>query len=398
MRAQEGTVFPYQNRSGKTVWKVEVTVGHYPDGRRRRVRKTAETKTEALRLKNQLLHEAHQGELALAGNERFGEFATWWFETIKKDQVRPATYADYKERYLRWIAPVFGHRRLADISSRDIANWMADLDKRGYAPKTINGSRQILRMTLQAAVDHDRIRKNPSLAVPAKKTVGTYRYVQQPWTKEEASNALLALQGTELQLPIVLAMVLGLRRGEILGLKWSDFSFESGTIAIQRARREYRDIAFDGKTRSLVETTETKTSSSNRTLRLGALVQSAVMSHRELQQTKSFYDEDGWVFATRTGNPISPTRLSKLFHHFQRDHGLRRIRFHDLRHSAASISLAAGTRLEAVSQVLGHSRIDITKAIYAPQVEALGDEYVLNIDSFLLSDLSTHGREVAHVE
>ena len=124
MRAQEGTVFPYQNRSGKTVWKVEVTVGHYPDGRRRRVRKTGETKTEALRLKNQLLHDAQTGELALAGNERFGEFATWWFETIKKDQVRPATYADYKERYLRWIAPVFGHRKLADISSRDIANWM----------------------------------------------------------------------------------------------------------------------------------------------------------------------------------------------------------------------------------------------------------------------------------
>ena len=131
---------------------------------------------------------------------------------------------------------------------------------------------------------------------------------------------------------------------------------------------------------------------------MGALIQSAVMSHRELQERKGFYEDGGWVFATRTGSPISPTRLSKLFHDFQSAHSLRRIRFHDLRHSAASLSLSAGTRLEAVSQVLGHSRIDITKAIYAPQVEALGDEYVLNIDSYLLSDLSTHGREVAHVE
>ena len=398
MRAKEGTVFPYQNRSGTTVWKVEVTVGHYPNGRRRRVRKTAETKTEALRLKNQLLHDAQTGELAIAGNERFGEFARWWLETIKKDQVRPATYADYKERYLRWIAPIFGHRRLADISSRDIANWMADLDRRGYAPKTINGSRQILRMTLQAAVDHDRLKKNPALAVPAKKTVGANKYVQRPWNKQEATQALEALRGTDIELPIVLAMVLGLRRGETLGLKWTDLDFHAGTIAIQRARREYRDRSFDGRTRSLVETTDTKTSSSNRTLRMGALVQSAVMSHRELQERKGFYEEDGWVFATRTGNPISPTRLSKLFHDFQSANSLRRIRFHDLRHSAAGLSLSAGTRLEAVSQVLGHSRIDITKAIYAPQVEALGDEYALNIDSYLFAGFDVDVQEVAHVE
>jgi integrase len=398
MRAQEGTVFPYQNRSGKTVWKVEVTVGHYPDGRRRRVRKTAETKTEALRLKHQLLHDAHTGALAAAGNERFGEFATWWLETVKKDQVRPATYADYKSRYMRWIGPVFGRRRLADITSRDIANWMADISKRGYASKTINGSRQILRMILQAAVDHDRLHKNPALAVPAKKTQGTYKYVQPAWNKEEATAALRALQGTELELPIVLAMVLGLRRGETLGLKWSDFNFEDGTGAISRARREYRDISFDGKTRNLVETTEVKTSSSNRTLRMGALVQNAVMSHREILQEKGYYDVEGWVFATRSDNPISPTRLSKMFHEFQEQQGLRRIRFHDLRRTAAGLSLSAGTRLEAVSQVLGHSRIDITKAIYAPKVEALGDEYVLNIDSYLLTSTGLNPMEVSHVE
>jgi integrase len=398
MRAQEGTVFPYQNRSGKTVWKVEVTVGHYPDGRRRRVRKTAETKTEALRLKHQLLHDAHTGALAAAGNERFGEFATWWLETVKKDQVRPATYADYKSRYMRWIGPVFGRRRLADITSRDIANWMADISKRGYASKTINGSRQILRMILQAAVDHDRLHKNPALAVPAKKTQGTYKYVQPAWNKEEATAALRALQGTELELPIVLAMVLGLRRGETLGLKWSDFNFEDGTVAISRARREYRDISFDGKTRNLVETTEVKTSSSNRTLRMGALVQNAVMSHREILQEKGYYDVEGWVFATRSDNPISPTRLSKMFHEFQEQQGLRRIRFHDLRRTAAGLSLSAGTRLEAVSQVLGHSRIDITKAIYAPKVEALGDEYVLNIDSYLLTSTGLNPMEVSHVE
>lgn len=398
MRAQEGTVFPYQNRSGQTVWKVEVTVGHYPDGRRRRVRRTAETKTEALRLKHQLLHDAQTGALALAGNERFGEFATWWLETIKKDQVRPATYADYKARYLRWIQPVFGRRILADVTSRDIANWMADLSKRGYASKTINGSRQILRMILQAAVDHDRLNKNPALAVPAKKTHGTCKYVKPAWGRDEATAALRALKGSELELPIVLAMVLGLRRGEILGLKWSDFNFEEGTVAIRRARREYRDITFEGKTRSLVETTEVKTSSSNRTLRMGALVQCAVMSHREVMQKKGFYDVDRWVFATRTDNPISPTRLSKLFYEFQQQEGLRRIRFHDLRHTAAGLSLSAGTRLESVSQVLGHSRIDITKAIYAPQVAALGDEYALNIDTYLLSPDGLNAEEIAHVE
>jgi integrase len=299
---------------------------------------------------------------------------------------------------MRWIEPVFGRRKLADITSRDIANWMANLTKSGYAPKTINGSRQILRMIMQAAVDYDRLHKNPVLAVPAKKIRGSYKYVRPAWTKDEATAALHALKGTEIELPIALAMILGLRRGETLGLKWGDFNFEDGTVSIRRARREYRDISFDGKTRSLVETTDTKTRSSNRTLRLGALIQNAVMSHRELQQERGFYDIEGWVFATRTNNPISPTRLSKLFYEFQEQHGLRRIRFHDLRHTAAHLSLSAGTRLEAVSQVLGHSRIDITKAIYAPNVEALGDEYVANIDSYLLSPTGLDATEVSHVE
>lgn len=398
MRAKEGTVFPFTNRSGKTVWKVEVTVGYHPDGRRRRIRRTADTKTEALRLKNKLLQEAESGELAINGNERLDEFASWWFETVKKAQVRPPTYADYVDRYLRWIKPVFGRRPLADITVRDVANWMANLERHGYTPKTINGSRQILHMILQAAVVFERLKKNPLLAVPAKRGTSHSPRIPESWNRQEALLALRACQGTNLELPVTLGLVLGLRRGEILGLRWSDFDFDAGTITIQRTRREYREITLDGIATSRVETTPTKSFSSNRTLRMGSLVQRAVMTQREIQQSRGFFSQDGWVFATRTENPIAPTRLAKLFQEFQKRNGLRRIRFHDLRHSAAGLSLSAGTRLEAVSQVLGHSRVDITKSVYAPKVSALGDEYALNIDDYLGTEQNFKQLGVVHVK
>ena len=89
------------------------------------------------------------------------------------------------------------------------------------------------------------------------------------------------------------------------------------------------------------------------------------------------------MFATHTGNPIGPSRLSKIFRDFLKEKGFRHIRFHDLRHSTAHLSLEAGVRIETLSQILGHSRIDTTKSIYAPFVEAINSEFTERLDDFI---------------
>ena len=192
-------------------------------------------------------------------------------------------------------------------------------------------------------------------------------------------------RGTALELPLSLAAILGMRRSEILGLQWSDFDFQQGTLTIHRVRRDERTTNKNGQVSVTTVTYPPKSASSRRQIPLGSLVQTAVLSHRERQQQAGYFDERGWVFATRTGNPLSPHRLSQLFRQFLTDHKIRPIRFHDARHTAVTLALEAGVRIEVVSQMVGHSRIDTTKSIYAPVVQAMNPEYTEKMDDYLSS-------------
>ena len=146
-----GTIFSTTTQSGKTVYKVEVSIGKKPDGTRRRVRRTAHSKSDAKRLLAELLAQAQQGALNEGASEKLDSFAHWWFHTIKAHQVRPATLGDYQDRYRRTIAPLLGNKKLGDVSSRDIANWMSQLSSAGASTATINGARQVVSMLLKAA-------------------------------------------------------------------------------------------------------------------------------------------------------------------------------------------------------------------------------------------------------
>ena len=154
-----GTIFSTITLGGKIVYKVEVSVGKRVDGTRRRVRRTAHSKSEANKVLATLLAQAQQGALAEGPSERLDSFAHWWFHTIKAHQVRPATLGDYQDRYRRTVSPLLGNKKLCDVSSRDIANWMKHLSTTGASTATINGARQVLSMLLKAAEEYGHIRQ-----------------------------------------------------------------------------------------------------------------------------------------------------------------------------------------------------------------------------------------------
>ena len=385
-----GSIFPAITRGGKTVYKVEVSLGKKADGTRRRVRRTAHSKSDAKRLLLELLAQAQQGALAEGPSERLDSFAAWWFHTIKAHQVRPATLGDYQDRYRRTISPLLGNKKLCDVASRDIANWMKHLSAAGASTATINGARQVLSMLLKAAEEYGHIQKNPAKFVSRhKKSFGERTQVKQPWSQEEAQGVLVLSKGHHLELPLALATILGMRRSEILGLQWPDLDFPKGTLTVHRVRRDERTIDEEGRVSVVTVTYPPKSASSRRQIPMGSIVQAAVLAHRERQQEAGHFDDQGWVFATRTGNPISPSRLSKVFKEFLKLHGVRPIRFHDVRHTAVTLSLEAGVRIEVVSQMVGHSRIDTTKSIYAPVVQAINPEYTEKMDDYLGGNTQT---------
>ena len=382
MMRPQGSIFSVKNKSGHTVYKVEVSVGKRADGTRRRIRRTAKTLVEAQEIRIQLLSQKQLGELSEGRNERLDSFALWWLRTVKAQEVRPATAGDYEDRYRRVISPFLGNKRLGDIQPRDVAEWMKALSST-YSVATINGARRVLSMILQAAVAFDHLQRNPISAVRPHKALVPLDSDRGAWSKSEAMEALSAAKGNAVELPLTLALMLGLRRSEILGLRWDDFDFEKGTLTISRVRRDERTLNQDGTASIKTVTYPPKSASSRRRIPLSSTVMAALIGHRERQQSKGFFRQDHWVFATHTGNPIGPSRLSKVFRDFLKEKGFRRIRFHDLRHSTAHLSLEAGVRIETLSQILGHSRIDTTKSIYAPFVEAINSEFTERLDDFI---------------
>ena len=382
-----GTVFESTNPSGKKVWKVEIVAGKRPDGTKRTIRRTAHSKREAERLRFAMLKELEEGLHQERKFTRVNDFALWWIREIKARVLKPATTADYEARYRSYIAPTFGNRPLDSVTSLDITEWLNHMKKSGLSDATQNGALQVLKMIFKAAHSFGEVKADPARQIPRRKFPQS-TLVQDPWSKEEAMEALQKAVGTELELPLLFGLHLGLRIGEILALKWSDINFENGLLTIQRTIREIKEFDHTGTARYVIQESTPKTIASIREVALTYGLQSALLSQRERLQHRGIYAADGWIHAANSTLPTRPNRLAKIYKRFLAEHGIRHIRFHDLRHSAATLSLTAGVRIEAVSQTLGHSSIDITKRVYAPKVEALSREHSEAIQAFLSPEYS----------
>ncbi|MDQ0790933.1 integrase [Streptomyces sp. B3I8] len=184
----------------------------------------------------------------------------------------------------------------------------------------------------------------------------------QPFNVDEARQFLTATHNHRLHALFELALHTGLRKGELLGLRWEDLHLDAGTPAI---RRTLQRTSAGGLT-----TLPTKTRASERCIALPTrCVQSLKLHHeqqkREHEAAGSTWQHDGHVFTTVQGRPIDPTNLTRTFNTLLRTARLRRIRFHDLRHSTATLLLEQGIELVVIKELLGHAHIGVTATVYA---------------------------------
>lgn len=384
-----GCIFKTQTKAGKPIWKVEVTVGYKPNGQRVRTRRTAHSLAAAREIHRKLISQSHTGDLRTQSSETFSEYSLWWLHTVKSMSVRPSTISDYEDRLRRSVFPHFGQRRLHEITPRDVQNWLHILQKNGASTTTINGARQVIGAVFKYAVRVGLVPKNPvELTERAKRQWGEKISVKNPWSLEEAQQVLAATQGTKFDLFARLGILLGARRGEILALRWTDIDFEKGVISITGSLREQRTIGSDGRGKTTLVVGDTKTQSSRRKLALTAEILASLQRHRDVvasmkNSAGKAWKETDWVFVDTLGGLTYPSNFAKQFTKFLSEHQIRIIRIHDMRHTAAVLSLEAGVRLEAVSQALGHSRIDITKSVYAPYVQPLITEFAVGISEYV---------------
>ena len=236
--------------------------------------------------------------------------------------------------------------------------YYAYLQNQGLSANTAIHHHANIHKALKDAVRLDLVSRNVADLVERPVKVN---YTPNHYSADEANELLEKLHGHWLWLPVLLSLFYGLRRSEVLGLQWRSIDFTNGTILIQHARIHQETNGQEVSVgRDIL-----KRKSSYRTLPMTKEIKSAFMSERERQLRNKQLKPEDYVCLTSEGEPISPNNYSQAFKKFLRDHGLREVRLHDLRHTCAAVLIQNRTPLIEVQQWLGHSTLETTANLYA---------------------------------
>ena len=295
----------------------------------------------------------------------FIDYLLEWLE-IEKSRIATATYCSYKSCINRVIAPYFKrlHLSVSEVKARHLQQFYQEQLKT-VKSNTVIHYHALIHSALQYAFKTNLVMQNEASKVdrPRKNS-----FEPTFLTAEEMEKMFEALKGHPLELPVLVAAFYGFRRGEVIGLKWDAIDFEKNTISVKRT---VTSVPIDGKTVE-IEQESAKTKSSLRTLPLVGQFREYFLKVKELQEYNKKvcgnsynYQYDGYVFVNELGDRMKPNYLTGTFPKFLVQHGLKRIRFHDLRHSCASLLVANGVPLKQIQEWLGHADFATTANIYA---------------------------------
>ena len=304
-------------------------------------------------------------EAAIDRDMPFSSYLVQWME-IARSTLKPNTAAGYASMIQNPIAPYFQQRgiTLGGLQAVDIQMFYTSQLKRVSA-NTVIHYHAIIHRALKYAVKTDLIDVNPADKVERPRKD---RFTASFYDGNEVNRLFQVARGTPLELPVMLAAFYGLRRSEVVGLKWDAIDFENKTIAIR-----HTVTAFAEKGRRIeVAADTTKTASSRRTLPLVPAFQTKLAALKEEQEKNRILcgrsyctDYLGYVLVDAMGNRLKLSYISTAFPVLLKRNGLRPIRFHDLRHSCASLLLKNGVPMKQIQEWLGHSDFSTTANIYA---------------------------------
>jgi len=294
-----------------------------------------------------------------------------------KFSLREKTAHQYNGLISKHIKPFLGGLALQNLSLLGVENYYSLLQERGVGIRTIQIIHNILHSSLEKAVRYGMIGSNPTQGA----TLPVYRFDEmQVLSKEQVRRFLASANHSSSYALFHLALVTGMRMGELLGLKWSDIDWDSGTITIQRQKQYVPGVGW-----SLVEP---KTRFGRRTIKVGESTQRNLQTHKgsvdkQKGNTGKHWTEMDLVFPNSVGKPRDASNIRLEFNQVLEQAGIPRIRFHDLRHTAASILLNHKIPVIVVSRILGHSRPSVTLDLYGHVLCDMQDEAANVMESAL---------------
>jgi integrase len=351
----EGSI--YQRGDGR--WCAVVHIG-YEGGHRRRRAFYGKTRQEAI-YKLQAARRSLADSLPLPSQRRtVGDFLETWLDNAAM-KVRPRTLQRYREIVRLQLIPSLGRIPLVKLTPEHVDQMMKAALATGASPCTVSHQRAVLRTALNVAMRRGLLGRNvASLTDPPRVPQREVR----PLSRADARVLLEAARGDRLEALFTVALAVGLRQGEALGLRWPDVDLDAGTLTIQRSLQR-----VGGEWLFL----EPKTARSRRTLPLPGPVVAALREHRARQLQERLRIGPAWegerwgdlVFTDEAGGPLSGFHVRRRFYALLAVAGLPPMRYHDLRHGAASLMAAQGVPIRTAMEILGHSQISTTANIYA---------------------------------
>lgn len=345
-----------------------------PDGRRRSV--FGRTRAEAIRKLTRAIRDRDYGMPFHYERLTVAKFLTQWLEDSVKPAVRFSTYVSYSYLMQAHASPALGRIALARLTPQVVQKFLNDKLASGLSPRRVQYLHAVLRRALGQAEKWGLVSRNVAKLVDPPRV---QHPEIKPLTPEESRIFLGTAVGHRLEALYIVAICLGLRQGEVLGLHWQDIDLEKGTLFVRHSLQR-----IDGK----LQLIEPKTARSRRTIALPSLAIRALRKHRVWQMEErlakgSAWLETGQVFTTRVGTPLDARNVVRQFHMLLDQAGLPRIRFHDLRHTAASLLLTQGVHPRVVMETLGHSQISLTMNVYSHVLPALQREAANSMDAIL---------------
>lgn len=356
-------------------WQAAVYVPQ-PDGTEKRKFVYGKTRQQVEDARRKLVDKARAGIPTPTRSPRLSEWLPLWLEEVIKPQRKKTTYSKYAMHIRLYLVPMLGTKRLESLSVSDVRKFLNAHTQQNTAA-TAKESHKVLRSALSAACREELISRNVAMLVDSPRVESA---VHDPWTIDETLAFLKVARGDSTYAAVLLAIALGLRRGEIVGLKWSQVDFGSRTIRLGRQLQRRDGVLYED---------ETKGRKRSMPLPLVCVIALRWQRLRWLsmrEKAGAGWVANDWVFATRTGRPVEGRNLHRSFVNLARRAGVRSVRLHDARHGFATLLADSGVEPRLLMELLGHSQIAVTMNVYTHVVEKSKREAIKTVDRLLRPD------------
>jgi len=374
----EGSIYWYEPRQ---CYAAQVTVGTGPDGQQKRSTVYGKTEAIVVEKKQRLEMERNLGARIDVNKVTFGGWLDRWLIDYMKLSLKPTAYLVYETNLRLHVKPQVGHIALKALQASDLQTLFNNLLKDGRAAEewnkgvnpglsleTVYKIRTIVKSALRQAVDNDLIIKNPASAT---KLPPMEKKEVVPFTREEAEYFLNSIKSNRMFAAYYLALFTGLRRGEILGLMWSDIDFKAGNFEV---KRELVSIKDEATGKYIIDFQPPKTKKSQRTIPLTEDLIKVLKSHKARQNEEKLfygaaYHDEKLVFCTEEGHRIWPRNFDRQYTGLLKNAGIAHKKLHTTRHTFASMMIEDGEDIRNVQEILGHAKLSTTADIYSHVAE-----------------------------